>query len=288
MAEKWGIPHELIECANAYLGEGDCKVGELLQSLERTQREMEAKRQESERLKREAEIAREKAENLLHRAQKEEESLLSKAREEAQALVRQAKEDLRGLINEFKAQGRTDVHRLGQKIKAEEERISQFALKERPEGLPGDHKEATGQGSQDSGSGGSLGALREIWTLKSGKGKKAMPADRPGLIHYEIHTAVRELKVIGQRVEEALPLVDKALDEAFLAGLKELDIIHGSGTGRLRKAIREYLKEHAFVKSFLPGGPGRGGDGVTVVEIEPAPAADSVKRRSGKERTEQS
>jgi DNA mismatch repair protein MutS2 len=128
--------------------------------------------------------------------------------------------------------------------------------------------------------------LGETWALKSEKGEKAMPADRPSLIHYEIPSAARELKVIGQRVEEALPLVDKAIDEAFLAGLKELEIIHGAGTGRLRQAIREYLKEHAFVKSFLPGGPGRGGDGVTVVEIGPAPAADSIKGRSGKERPE--
>jgi DNA mismatch repair protein MutS2 len=286
MAEKWGIPHELIERANAYLGEGDRKVGELLRSLERTRREMEARRKESEWLKRGAEIAREKAENLLHRAQMEEESLLSKAREEAQALVRQAKEDLRGLINEFKARGRTDVHRLGQKIKAEEERIRHFALENRPKISPGDHKEATGQGLRTSRSVGSLNALGETWALKSGKGEKAMPADRPGLIHYEIPSAARELRVIGQRVEEALPLVDKAIDEAFLAGLKELEIIHGAGTGRLRQAIREYLKDHAFVKSFLPGGPGRGGDGVTVVEIGPAPAADSIKRRSGKERPE--
>jgi DNA mismatch repair protein MutS2 len=286
MAEKLGIPHDLIECANAYLGEGDRKVGELLQSLERTQREMEARLQESERLKREAEMAGEKAENLLHHAQMEGESILSKAREEAQALVRHAKEDLRGLINEFKAQGRTDVHRLGQKIKAEEERIRFFALKNRPESSLGDHKEPTGPGLRTSGKVESIGPLGETWALKLGKGKKAMPAVRPGLIHYEIHSAARELKVIGQRVEEALPLVDKAIDEAFLAGLKELEIIHGAGTGRLRKAIREYLKEHAFVKSFLPGGPGRGGDGVTVVEIGPAPAADSGKRRSGKEKTE--
>jgi DNA mismatch repair protein MutS2 len=96
------------------------------------------------------------------------------------------------------------------------------------------------------------------------------------------------MKVIGLRVEEALPLVDRAIDEAFLGGLKELEVIHGAGTGRLRKAIREHLRGHALVKAFLPGGPGRGGDGVTLVEIGPAPAAAAAKRRSNKERAERS
>ncbi|MDP3039898.1 MAG: Smr/MutS family protein, partial [Deltaproteobacteria bacterium] len=89
--------------------------------------------------------------------------------------------------------------------------------------------------------------------------------------------------VIGLRVEEALPTVDKAIDEAFLAGLKELEVIHGAGSGRLRQAIREHLRNHIFVKAFLPGSPGRGGDGVTVVEIDPTPAIGRANRRSGKE-----
>jgi len=77
-----------------------------------------------------------------------------------------------------------------------------------------------------------------------------------------------------------------SIDEAFLAGLKELEVIHGAGTGRLRKAIREHLREHGFVKAFGPGGPGRGGDGVTVVEIGASPAGPSgksKKRPSGDE-----
>ena len=89
-------------------------------------------------------------------------------------------------------------------------------------------------------------------------------------MQYEVPAAARELKIIGLRVEEALPLVDKAIDEALLGGLRELEVIHGAGTGRLRKAVRDYLREHDFVENFGPGGPGRGGDGVTVVEVGPA------------------
>jgi DNA mismatch repair protein MutS2 len=286
MAEKWGIPHEFIERANAYLGEGDRKVGELLQRLERTQRELEEKKQQAERIKQDAEVVREKAEDVWQRARMEEEKILSQAREEAQMLVRQAKEDLRGLINEFKARGRTDVHRLAQKIKAEEEQVSHWAPREKLEGLPKTSGEDPQQEWEATGDVECLGRWKGALALKSRKARDAVRAPRPGLIHYQIPAAARELKVIGLRVEEALPLVDRAIDEAFLAGLKELEVIHGAGTGRLRKAIREHLREHAFVKAFLPGGPGRGGDGVTVVEIGPAPAAaghKAKKRQNGAE-----
>jgi DNA mismatch repair protein MutS2 len=288
MAEKLGIPHELVARANAYLGEGDRQAGELLQSLERTQREMEAKLQESQRMKQEAEIAREQAEEFLQRAQIEEKTILSQARKEAQELVRQAKEELRGLISEFKAKGRTDVHRLAQRIKAEEEKITPRVPQERLEGFPENDKGVPQQGWGTGGKAGAFGQLKGALGRKAGEGSKTPPAGHPGLIHYQIPSAARELKVIGLRVEEALPLVDRAIDEAFLGGLKELEVIHGAGTGRLRKAIREHLREHAFVKAFLPGGPGRGGDGVTVVEIGPAPEATTARRRSSREKTERS
>lgn len=118
--------------------------------------------------------------------------------------------------------------------------------------------------------------------LRPRKGGKAKVKDRAGLIEYQVPSAVRELKVIGLRVDEALPLVDKAIDEALLGGLKELEVIHGAGTGRLRQAIREHLKEHEFVMAFRPGGIGRGGDGVTVIEIGPASPYPQARRRAGK------
>jgi len=76
-----------------------------------------------------------------------------------------------------------------------------------------------------------------------------------------------ELNVIGLRVDEALPMVEKALDEALLGGLSTINIIHGKGTGRLKKGIREYLTGHTLVSKFHPGGIDAGGDGVTVVEL---------------------
>ena len=282
MAEKWGLPHDLAERANSYLGEGDRKVGKLLQSLERAQQELENERQDYERLNQEAESARKEAEVLFKQAQQEKESLLAQARQEAMLLVRDAKEDLRLLINEFKAKGRTDVHRLGQEIRDQEEKIRHFPRPRVSESFQDGPRRSAGQGGKTSEKIPAFGQHEELPPLNAGKGNHAGSAAGARLIHYEIPSASRELKVIGLRVEEALPLVDKAIDEAFLSGLKELEVIHGAGTGRLRKMIREHLREHGCVKAFLPGGPGRGGDGVTVVEIGPAPAPAAGMRRSGK------
>jgi DNA-nicking Smr family endonuclease len=198
-------------------------------------------------------------------------------------LVRQAREDLRGLINEFKAKGRTDVHRLEQAIRAEGQKINGWRLPESPVGPAGQDKGGNGQRSDLSGEENALSQRGGGCLKKSGEKKKERPPKHLGFIHYQSPCAARELNVIGLRVEEALPIVDKAIDEAFLAGLKELEVIHGAGSGRLRQAIRGHLRSHVFVKAFLPGQPGRGGDGVTVVEIGPTPPTGRANRRSGKE-----
>ena len=76
------------------------------------------------------------------------------------------------------------------------------------------------------------------------------------------------LDLRGFRVEDALDSVELYLDEVSLAGLQEVIIIHGHGTGALKSAVREYLSESPYVKSFRPGNDSEGGDGVCVVSIK--------------------
>jgi len=68
-------------------------------------------------------------------------------------------------------------------------------------------------------------------------------------------------------VDEALLKLDRFLNDAFVAGLHQVSVIHGKGTGTLRQAVREQLAEHPLVKSYRPGGYGEGGAGVTIVEL---------------------
>jgi DNA mismatch repair protein MutS2 len=76
-----------------------------------------------------------------------------------------------------------------------------------------------------------------------------------------------ELDLRGLTVEEVLPRLDKYLDEAFLAGLPFVRIIHGKGTGTLRQAVRNELQGHPLVKSHRLGEKGEGGSGVTVAYL---------------------
>ncbi|MBC7325437.1 MAG: Smr/MutS family protein, partial [Moorella sp. (in: Bacteria)] len=76
-----------------------------------------------------------------------------------------------------------------------------------------------------------------------------------------------ELDLRGLTVEEACHQVDAYLDDAVLAGLNQVSLIHGKGTGVLRTALQDYLRQHPLVKGFRLGGAGEGGSGVTVVNI---------------------
>lgn len=76
-----------------------------------------------------------------------------------------------------------------------------------------------------------------------------------------------ELNLIGKTTDEAVDLADKFLDEAFLNGLSEVRIIHGHGTGALRKAVAEFLKDHPHVARYAAAPPDKGGSGATVVEL---------------------
>ena len=79
--------------------------------------------------------------------------------------------------------------------------------------------------------------------------------------------AKAELDLRGMMVDEALAAVDLFLDNALMGKLETVTIIHGKGTGALRKAVREHLKHSRYVKSARPGAYGEGEDGVTVVTM---------------------
>ncbi len=77
-----------------------------------------------------------------------------------------------------------------------------------------------------------------------------------------------ELSVRGQTVDDALEALERRLDAAYLAGMPSLRIVHGKGSGTLRRAVREELSHSRYVSSFRPGEPSEGGEGVTVAELE--------------------
>ena len=78
---------------------------------------------------------------------------------------------------------------------------------------------------------------------------------------------LNEVRLRHLTVDEALPKLDQYLHDAFMAGLYQVSVIHGKGTGTLRQIVRRELARHPLVKSFRPGEYGEGGEGVTIVEL---------------------
>jgi DNA mismatch repair protein MutS2 len=94
------------------------------------------------------------------------------------------------------------------------------------------------------------------------------PSRHPTVSSSDVAPISAELNLIGQRVDDALEECDRFLDRALLEGKQAVRLIHGFGTGTLRKAVRDYLRKHPAVKSWRPGAENEGGDGATVAVLD--------------------
>ncbi len=110
----------------------------------------------------------------------------------------------------------------------------------------------------------SIDDLSPILKNNSKKSKNTVNYANPS----KIKTISSELNIIGMNVEEAVPIVDKFLDDATLAKLQNVRIVHGKGTGKLRKGIHQFLKKNGHVASYRLGTFGEGEAGVTIVELK--------------------
>jgi len=119
-----------------------------------------------------------------------------------------------------------------------------------------------------------VGAMRvkvRLAELRTIVGKESVPqpypmSQPPG--SFASATVPATISIRGQRVDDAIPKVDKYLDDALLAGMDRVTVVHGKGTGALRKAVHEFLASHPHVKSFRLGERNEGDAGATVVELK--------------------
>ena len=118
-----------------------------------------------------------------------------------------------------------------------------------------------------------VGSLKTVVPLTELRRAPSSAAGRPDIHRTGVsgvaapELTATEIDVRGLRVDEAMPIVDKALDSASLAGVSELRIIHGKGTGQLGRGLREFLRDHPQAAGFAQAGDKEGGSGVTIVTV---------------------
>ncbi len=110
--------------------------------------------------------------------------------------------------------------------------------------------------------------------MKAPKKEREVPALRPEALRGREgdmeEPVAREINLIGMRVEPALEQLDSYLDQALLSSRKEVRVVHGHGSGRLRDAVRQHLRSHRGVAEVRSGAPNEGGNGATVVTFRGA------------------
>jgi DNA mismatch repair protein MutS2 len=243
-------------------------------------------RQVQARIRDEEERLRQKERDVLARAAREAQELVRTARNEAEQLIRALKDEQRKAGLEERRQAALAARsRLTEVSDRIEEQIASILPEPAGEvvdsvksGDPVVIPRFNAEGYVLEGSNGDSDVLVQMGALKvnlplhelrrGGKQKKAgtFSIKAPSLEQRaELST---ELHLRGLRVDEAIEKVDKYLDSAYLAGLPNVNLIHGKGTGALRDALRQYLTQHPFVGSYRTGGYYEGGTGVTVVTFK--------------------
>ncbi len=294
MAERLGLPAEAVRDARARRDDKDAQAETLLARLEKEQAEIARERERVEAERREVDAARARAEeaeqSIAARKRREVELFARTLHRRGEDLERRAHEAIAAAVERLeKSQKLTSAApRLrGEAVKAIREgqaevlKDPELALPEEQEapqspielgtrvkvrnlGLTGDVIGLSGNEAEVAVSGKRLRVPRsELVALQGGgkKGKVTLP-DRPAK-----NTTPAEINLVGLTVDEALPRVDKLLDDAALSDRREVRVIHGFGEGKLRKAVAGLLKGHPHVASYRAGGAGEGGGGVTIVEL---------------------
>jgi len=301
IAERLGLRKRIVEAARAELSPDDLRADSMLEEIRRQRDAAAQSGAEAEQASLEARSLRDELRRRLDEIAEERNKILEQARQEAGAELEAARRQLVDLRRRLMAAGEPlqavgDINEELEQLKRKVEAPNPQPVAELP-GLESDWKElAVGDRVIVSSIGAEgvvtalegeqaevqLGRLRiraateELAALPMEpgfdspvqEGRRPPPARSTfseGWLPTPSVPPPLELHVRGQTVEEALEQLERSLDAAYLAGAPFLRVVHGKGTGRLREAIRQALKDSGYVASFNSGTPAEGGEGVTVV-----------------------
>ena len=300
ISSKLGLPDFIIEDARKLLSEQDVSFEDLLTDLETSRRTIEKERQEIETYRRETEALKQQAEKRREKLEEQRDRILREANEKANAILREAKEVADETIRNFHKFGQENIsaaemekerERLRKKIKDTSPSSPANTRKAKKQYKPEDFKlgesvkvlsmnlTGTIQSLPDSRGNVTvqMGILRsqvnisdlEIIEEPSPYTPKKLNRTSKGRIGMSKSLSVSpEINLLGKTVDEAVAELDKYLDDAILSHLNTVRVVHGKGTGALRKGIHEYLRRQKHVKSYHLAEYGEGDAGVTIVELK--------------------
>ena len=296
---KLGLPGYIIDDAKKRLSEQDVSFEDLLSDLEASRRTIEKEQAEIAAYKKEAETLKRQAVQKQEKLEEQRDRIIREANEKANAILREAKEVADETLRNFHKFGKENIsaaemekerERLRKKIKDTSASASLKTNKQKKTYKPSDFKlgesvkvlsmNLTGTiGSLPDARGNvtvQMGILRsqvnisdlEIIEEVSPYAPKRMNRTAKSKIKMSKSLSVSpEINLLGKTVDEAVAELDKYLDDALLSHLNSVRVVHGKGTGALRKGIHEYLRRQKHVKSYRLAEFGEGDAGVTIVEL---------------------
>jgi DNA mismatch repair protein MutS2 len=282
IARKWDLPGTLLEDAESYKKNLEGWGKGILEELSRLKEQFLSELQKAKELREELEKERASLKELWEFLKAQRREILRRAEERARRLLLELEEKIKEMKKELEKADRKKVLELSQDLRKLKEKASKFGPKEPliKVGFSGELKEGDWALIKSLGAKGQVLRLNEknAELIVGGMRVKASLEDLlPMKVEEEVKLervsveaqsyGVPEINVRGLRVEEALKRVEKLLDEALIRGWDHIEIIHGIGTGALRRAIRDYFKGMPYVKAIKSAPREKGGEGVTIVEL---------------------
>ncbi len=287
IASRLGLSENVIEKAKSLMHTSDLRVEDLIRDLETARREAEEARTVARAERSEAGQLRAQWEEKWKSFSDESERIREQARAQARDIVKRAENEANRVIEELrrmqKSGGGKD-HEFVNLRKALEQAVPEGqSSKSRRTGPAGKVPIGAIVRVQSLGQKGEvLEQSADLKTLTVQLGLLRMKVERSDIEVLQEKPKVEqpvnfrrgmpkdmrlELDVRGEIVEDALPRIDKYLDDAVMNRIQRVSIIHGKGTGSLRNGVRKHLSSHPLVHTWTQGGPGEGGDGATIVEV---------------------
>lgn len=300
ISQKLGLPLSIIERAKEQISQEDETFEDVLSNLEESRKTIESEREELASYKEEIKTLKEQLEEKQDKLDQRKERIIAEANEEAHRILREAKDYADQTMRIFNKAGKDSMS-----AKELEKHRSDLRKKMDKAGkkvaLKTPQKQKSTLRPQDLSLGDSVKvmSLNVKGTVSSKPDSKGMLFVQMGILRSKVHisdlqlidepvitgpaltrtgagkikmnksASVRtEINLLGKTVDEAISELDKYLDDAYLAHLSSVRIVHGKGTGALRKGVHNYLKRLKYVQDFHLAEFGEGDAGVTIVEFK--------------------